>query len=150
NSFNAGNNPAQLGSMTFEEIKNSLGVFKTGFGVFFIDPKLLDIDTTGGVLRSARLKPGILTTPAVGTFGNFPLNSLWGPNFTQTDITVVKRTSFSERGNVEFRVIAFNIFNHANFSYGGDTFDGANFGRITGFASGTTSRQISGSIGINW
>ena len=151
NSFNAGSNPAQLGSMTFEQIRDSLGVFKTPQGVFFIDPKLLDITTnpTTGALVSARLKPGILTAPAPGQFGNFPRNSLWGPNFTQTDITLVKRTYFSERGNVEFRAIAFNIFNHPNFTYTGDTFDTANFGRITGL-TGTTSRQISAAIGINW
>jgi hypothetical protein len=151
NSFNAGSNPAQLGSMTFEQIRDSLGVFKTPQGVFFIDPKLLDITTnpTTGALVSARLKPGILTAPAPGQFGNFPRNSMWGPNFTQTDITLVKRTYFSERGNVEFRAIAFNIFNHPNFTYTGDTFDTANFGRITGL-TGTTSRQISAAIGINW
>jgi len=151
NSFNPGFNPAQLGSMTFNQIRDSLGVFKTPLGVFFIDPKLLDITTnpTTGLLASARLKPGILNSSAPGEFGNFPLNSLFGPNFTQTDITVVKRTNFSERGNVEFRVIAFNIFNHPNFTYGGDNFDGANFGRITGL-QGTTSRQISAAVGINW
>jgi hypothetical protein len=149
NSFNAGVNPAVLGSMSFEQIKNSLGVFKTGVGVFFIDPKLLDITIAGGKLSSATLKDGILLAPNPGEFGNFPINSLWGPNFTQTDITIVKRTNFSERGNVEFRVIAFNIFNHPNFTYGGNNFDAAPFGQITGL-TGTTSRQISAAIGINW
>jgi hypothetical protein len=151
NSFNAGNNPAVLGSMTFKQIRDSLGLFKTGSGVFFIDPKLLDIvlNPATGAISSATLKPGILLAPNVGQFGNFPLNSLWGPNFTQTDLTIVKRTNFSERGNVEFRVIAFNLFNHPNFTYGGDTFDSANFGRITGL-TGTTSRQIQGAIQVNW
>lgn len=152
NSFNAGAAPAQLGSMTFEQIKNNIGLFKTPLGVFFINPNLLDIVTNPatGALTSARLKSGILVAPAPGTFGDFPLNALYGPHFSQTDITVVKRTNFRERGNVEFRVIAFNIFNHPNFTYGGDTFDSANFGRITALANGTTSRQISAAIGINW
>ena len=153
NSFNAGAAPAQLGSMTFEQIKKSIGVFKTPQGVFFIDPKLLDITTnpSTGALVSARLKPGILVAPAPGTFGNFPLNSLYGPHFSETDVTLVKRTNFRERGNVEFRVIAFNVFNHPNFTYGGDTFDSANFGRITGFVTNCTcSRQISAAVGINW
>jgi hypothetical protein len=150
NSFNAGNSPAQLGSMTFEEIKKNLGVFRTPLGIFFINPSLLNIVLTStGALSSARLKDGILGAPAPGTFGNFPLNSLNGPNFTQTDITLAKRTSFSERGNVEFRMIAFNVFNHPNFTYGGNTFDAAIFGRITNL-TGTTSRQISGALSINW
>lgn len=151
NNFNAGLNPAQLGSLTFNEIKKNLGVFRTPLGVFFINPNLLDIVTnpTTGALTSARLKAGILGAPAPGTFGNFPLNSLFGPNFTQTDISLAKRTSFSERGNVEFRMIMFNVFNHANFTYGGNTFDDAIFGRITGL-TGTQSREISGAISINW
>ncbi|MFY9558445.1 MAG: carboxypeptidase-like regulatory domain-containing protein [Blastocatellia bacterium] len=150
NSFNAGINPAQLGSMTFNEIKENLGVFRTPQGIFFINPKLLDIVTNPatGALTSARLKEGILVPPAPGTFGNFPLNSLFGPNFTQTDITLAKRTYFTERGNVEFRVIAFNVFNHPNFNYGGNTFDTAIFGRINSTTG--IERQISFSLGINW
>jgi hypothetical protein len=148
NSFT--NSPSQLLGMTFAELKKNLGVYRTPIGVFFINPSLLNIVLTStGALSSARLKDGILGAPAPGTFGNLPLNALFGPNFTQTDITLAKRTSFSERGNVEFRMIAFNVFNHPNFTYGGNTFDTAIFGRITGL-TGTTSRQISGALSINF
>jgi hypothetical protein len=150
NSFNAGNNSAQLGSMTFEQFRNELGVYRTPVGIFFINPRNLDIVTnaTTGALTSARLKPGIFVAPAVGTFGNFPMNSLFGPNFTQTDFSLAKRTYFSERGNVEFRMIVFNIFNHPNFTIGNIAFDATTFGRIN--STRGNERQISGSIGINW
>jgi len=150
NSFNAGSNPATLGSMTFNEIKSNLGVFRTPVGVFFINPNLLDIVTspTTGLLTSARLKAGILTAPAPGTFGDFPLNSLHGPNFTQTDLSVKKRTYITERANVEFTMTMFNVANHANFVYGGNTFDSSNFGRITSTTG--SERQISFALGINW
>ena len=150
NSFNPGNNSAQLGSMTFEQFKASLGVFRTPVGIFFINPTKLDIvtNTATGALTSARLKPGILVQPAVGTFGNFPTNSLFGPNFTQTDFSLAKRTYFSERGNVEFRMIVFNLFNHPNFVIGNQSFEATTFGRITGTTG--IERQISASLGINW
>jgi hypothetical protein len=97
---------------------------------------------------TSTLKDGILAAPAPGTFGNFPLNSLYGPHFTQTDFSLVKRTNFSERGNVEFRVTMFNALNQANFSYGGNTFDSTSFGRITSTTG--TERQLHFALGINW
>src|SRR5262249_7912166 len=127
NSFNTTGglcSSAQLGSLTFEQFKDSLGVFRTPVGVFFLNPSLLNVATgpnaTTGLteLKSARLKDGLFVQPAPGKLGNFPQNSLFGPNFTQTDFTLAKRTYFSERGNVEFRMIAFNIFNHPNFVIG--------------------------------
>jgi hypothetical protein len=150
NSFNAGNNSAQLGSMTFDQFKNELGVFRTPVGMFFINPRNLDVvtNTTTGALTSARLKPGIFVQPAVGTFGNFPMNSLFGPNFTQTDFSLSKRTYFSERGNVQFSMTVFNVFNHPNFTIGNQSFEATTFGRIT--TTTGIERQISFNLGVNW
>ena len=154
NQFNAGNNSAQLGSMTFEQFKSQLGVFRTPVGIFFINPTNLNIvtstnATTGATtLTSARLKEGIFVQPAPGTFGNFPMNSLFGPNFTQTDFSLAKRTYFSERGNVEFRMTVFNIFNHPNFNIGNLSFEATTFGRITSTTG--IERQISFNLGVNW
>ncbi|MEW6125775.1 MAG: carboxypeptidase-like regulatory domain-containing protein [Acidobacteriota bacterium] len=150
NNFNGGSNPADLVGLSFDEFKKNLGVFKTAAGVFFINPTLLtlNINPTTGQLNSSRIKDGIFAAPAPGTFGNFPLNSLYGPSFTQTDFSVVKRTYFSERGNVELRVTAFNVFNHANFTFGSQTFDSASFGRITGTRG--IERQFHFALGVNW
>lgn len=150
NNFNGGTNPANLVGMSFEEFRDNLGVFKTPQGVFFINPNLLTIDVNpaNGQLRSVRIKDGLFAAPDPGSFGNFPLNSLYGPSFTQTDLSLVKRTYFSETGNVEFRATAFNAFNQANFNFGGSVFDSASFGRITGTRG--TERQFHFAIGINW
>ena len=136
--------------MTFEEFKKNLGVFRTPVGVFFINPILLNVvtNTTTGALTSARIKDGIFVQPAVGTFGNFPMNSLFGPNFTQTDFSLAKRTYFTERGNVEFRMTVFNVFNHPNFVINNQSFEATTFGRITQTTG--IERQISFSLGINW
>jgi hypothetical protein len=150
NNFNAGNNPAKLlGALTFDDIRNKLGVYKTAAGVFFIDPTLLNLTFgANGQLNSSRLKDGILGAPAPGEFGDFPMNSLFGPGYTQTDFSLVKRTNFSESGNVEFRFTAFNVFNKANFAFGGASFDSANFGRITGTRG--TERQLHFALQVNW
>jgi hypothetical protein len=157
NNFNAATSPADLVGMSFEEFRKNIGVYRTPAGVFYINPALLNIVTnpTTGALQSVTLKDGILAAPAPGKMGNFPLNSLYGPRFSQTDLSLVKRTQFTERGNVEFRMTMFNAFNNTNFRYTGDVFDSANFGRInqtTGAESTTNggARQLHFSIGINW
>jgi carboxypeptidase family protein len=157
NNFNAATNAADLVGMTFEEFRKNIGVYRTPQGVFFINPALLNItiNPTTGALATATLKDGILAAPAPGKFGNFPLNSLFGPRFFQTDLSLVKRTYFTERGNVEFRMTVFNAFNNTNFRYTGDVFDSVIFGRITQTtgAESTTNggaRQLHFSIGINW
>jgi len=158
NQFNSGtgsnngsvNNPAQLGSMTFEQFRKQLGVFRTPVGIFFINPINLNIvvNPTTGALTSASLKAGILTQPAPGTFGNFPINSLFGPRFTQTDFSLSKRTYFTERANLQFSMTVFNVFNHPNFVYNGNAFDATTFGRIT--TTTGIERQISFLLGVNW
>lgn len=65
------------------------------------------------------LNPAAFATPAPGTFGNVPRNSLRGPNFRQFDIVLNRRFRFSEKMNLEFRTEIFNIFNHTNFDVPG-------------------------------
>jgi hypothetical protein len=150
NSFNPGSNPAQLlGGMTLDQLKKNLGVFRHPAGVFYVNPSLLNIVTDDdGNLVSATLKDGILGAPSPGEFGNLPRNSLYGPRFFQADFSVVKRTYVSERANVEFRVTLFNAFNNPNFTYGGDDFDDATFGLVTGQSG--SPRIIHFAIGVNW
>jgi hypothetical protein len=67
-------------------------------------------------LPNGNLNPAAFTTPAPGTFGNLVRNSVHGPAFAQTDITVVKRFPVRESVSVEFRTEVFNLFNHVNFA----------------------------------
>jgi hypothetical protein len=126
------NNGAQLVGITFEEFRNNVGLFKTPAGVFFINPALLDITlNSAGKVATSRLKPGLMTAPAPGTIGNFPVNSLNGPNYFNFDFSVTKRIPIAERVRFEFKVTAINIFNHANFVFGNQNFDSTTFGLIT-------------------
>ena len=48
-------------------------------------------------------------------FGSMPRNSVIGPNFVNTDFSLIKHTKITERINSEFRAEFFDIFNHPNF-----------------------------------
>jgi hypothetical protein len=136
---------AQLTGITFEEFKKNVGLFKTPTGVFFVNPNLLDITlgtsgvTTGQAVR-ATLKPGLMSAPAPGTFGDFPINSLSGPSYFNFDLSVTKRFRITETVRFELKGTAINILNHPNFVYGTVNFDSTAFGRVT--AQRGVSRQM--------
>src|SRR5262249_34868121 len=162
NQFSAGNAPiigAQLAGISFGDFENAVGIFKTPDGVFFFDPKLLNITrNAAGQFTGATLKPGLLAAPAPGTFGNFPRNSINGPKFTQVDFSLSKRTHIYEKADVEFKFNLINAFNHPNFLFNTTAnstsmnFDAANFGRISTLRGTDTSwgRQINFILGINF
>lgn len=139
NNFNSDNNPAQLVGIGLDEFRKNAGIFKTSSGVYFFNPKLLDITTEdNGQFSGSTIKAGLLDTPAPGQFGNFPINSISGPSFWQADFSVSKRTKIYESAEVEFKATFFNAFNHANFifsnptnTFDGSIFDSASFGRIS-------------------
>jgi len=124
--------------------------------VFFVNPALLDITlgTTGsttGQATSAKLKAGLISAPAPGTFGNFPVNSLNGPSYFNFDFSVTKRIRITERVRFELKGTAINVLNHPNFifpatSTGGTTniinFDSTSFGRVTFQRGGSRAMNI--------
>jgi len=83
---------------------------------------------------------------AVPRFGNLGRNVIIGPAFGNLDFSVLKNTKLGEKLNFQFRVEAFDLFNHANFGQPGRVVGTASFGRITNtrFPTGDSgsSRQI--------
>ena len=145
------NNGAQLTGITFEEFKKNIGLFKTPSGVFFVNPNLLNltIPTTGpsaGKTTASVLKPGLMSAPAPGTFGDFPVNSLSGPSYFNLDLSFTKRIPITERVKFEIKGTAINILNHPNFIYGNTNFDSTSFGRITTQRGGSRSMNIIGQL----
>ncbi len=141
--FNNGtaNNGAQLTGITFDAFKKNVGLFKTPGGIFFVNPNLLDLtrDASGKVTKST-LKAGLMSAPAPGTFGDFPVNGLDGPRYFNFDLSLIKRIRITERVRFELKATAINILNHPNFifpvnSTGGGTnvlnFDSTTFGLVT-------------------
>jgi hypothetical protein len=154
------NNGAQLTGITFEEFKKNVGLYKTPAGIFFVNPNLLNITipTTGpsaGKATAATLKLGLMTAPAAGTFGDFPVNGLNGPSYFNFDASFTKRIRITERVRFEIKGTAINILNHPNFIFattaaGVSTnvinFDSTNFGRIFSQRGGSRAMNIIGQI----
>lgn len=147
NSFNAGNNPATLSGISFEDFKKNVGLFKTAGGVFFINPAILDITlNAAGKVATSKLKPGLFASPAPGAFGNFPLNSLDGPQYFNLDLSLTKRIPITEQVKFEIKVNAINALNHPNFIYGTQNFDATTFGLVTAQRGTARNMNIQGQL----
>jgi hypothetical protein len=61
------------------------------------------------------LNPGAFAAPRGLTFGDSGRNSLYNPSRINSDTALIRRFKVRERGEAEFRVEAFNVFNHTQF-----------------------------------
>jgi hypothetical protein len=83
---------------------------------------------------------------AVDRFGNLARNTVSGPAFHNTDLSVVKTLRPGGRHALQFRLDVFDLFNHPNFGPPGNVVGSPTFGKIsrtrlpTGEAG--SSRQI--------
>ena len=68
---------------------------------------------------------------APGTFGNAGRNIIDGPGYQSVNASLVKNTALTESVNLQFRVEAFNLFNHPNFNLPDNFFGSPTFGQIT-------------------
>jgi hypothetical protein len=57
---------------------------------------------------------GAFLIPAPNTFGNYPINTLFGPHFIQHDIALAKSFKMTERFSFVLPADAANAFNHTN------------------------------------
>jgi hypothetical protein len=57
---------------------------------------------------------GPFIRPAVATFGNIERNQLIGPHYFGTDASILKNFPIKESVTLQFRMDAFNLFNHIN------------------------------------
>lgn len=71
------------------------------------------------------------TNNAPGTFGNSGRNILTSPDYVDVDSAVMKDFHITERWGLNFRVEAFNVLNHTNFTPPLSAL-GATEGRLTG------------------
>jgi hypothetical protein len=99
--------------------------------------------------------PNAFIQPLPGTYGNAGRNILQGPGLAETDLSLSKKLSLSERLNAQFRAEFFNVFNHTNFN----TPNPVVYASATGGPSptagvitstSTTSRQIQLGLKLLW
>jgi len=80
----------------------------------------------------------LLSLPSLGQMGTAPRRFFYGPGIYNFDMAVQKNVRLSESKSLEFRLEAFNVFNHAQF-YGSAAVNGnissANFGEVVSAAA---------------
>ena len=90
------------------------------------------------VLSNPRLSewfnPACFTQPAAGQLGNANRTPLSGPDFVNTDFSVIKHFVPREGMRVDFRAEFFNLFNHPQFGAPGLNGYGADFASPSTFA----------------
>jgi hypothetical protein len=93
-------------------------VMLTGTGAFGARPKLVGIPTEGtsddpyNRLNAAAFAPP--TRPSIGI--ESPVNYVTRPGINNWDVSLQKNVTVTERAHLEFRVDAFNVFNHTQFN----------------------------------
>jgi len=85
---------------------------------------------------------GAFLFPASNTFGNYPINTLFGPHFIQQDLTLAKTFKITERIGFQLRTDARNVFNHTNLGTPNGDVQSPSAGQITGLAGGAFMRQL--------
>jgi hypothetical protein len=78
-------------------------------------------------------------TETLGQLGNVPRRFFYGPGINNFDMTLTKWLAITESKSLEFRMEAFNVFNHAQF-YGpaavnGEVNDAQTFGQVVSAAT---------------
>lgn len=130
----------------YDDSDNSLlGTLGNGINNYLLDtPEYhgapLDINTNPRNERPAfNNSPAAFTTEEPGQLGNVPRRFFHGPGIDNFDVTLSKRLRLTESKSFEFRVEAFNVFNHAQF-YGPASVDGEvnndpHFGQVVSAAT---------------
>jgi hypothetical protein len=104
---------------------------------------------------------GRFTGAGNGNIGNAGYNSLRGPAGFYSDLSVSKDIPVTERVKLQFRMDAFNIFNHPVYAFSGNNGANAcvdcantsltsNNGRITDIEAGTTMRELQFALRLNF
>ena len=85
---------------------------------------------------------GAFLVPGNNVFGNYPINSLYGPQFINQDLGISKKFTVREGMRLELRAESFNTFNHSNLGDPDGSVTGSNSGRISGLAPNYEMRRL--------
>jgi Carboxypeptidase regulatory-like domain len=94
----------------------------------------------------AEVCPGNVTAgcAAAGTYGNIGRNSFRGPSSLQFDAQISRIFPIGERFNTTFRLEAFNVLNHPDFSNPTSSLTSSTFGQIS--STTNQARVFQGSV----
>ncbi|HEV2342101.1 MAG TPA: carboxypeptidase-like regulatory domain-containing protein [Candidatus Acidoferrales bacterium] len=158
---NGNDGGVNITGMSLSQIQSRLGVIKTpchniagncvGAGeVFYFPATLLSNTLANGGGRANSAIFTACSTP--GSFCGRPF--IYGPGFFRADWSVVKDTKITEKTSFELRLDALNLFNNADFFYGGTasqiarstSIQSNSFGRITSAYQDTGADDFGGRI----
>jgi hypothetical protein len=103
--------------------------------------------SASGAANRGYLNPAAFSqipTSAFGTYGNISRNSFRGPTAYQFDAQVSRIFPIYERLNATFRLEAFNVLNHPNFSTPAAGLTSSTFGQIS--SQSNAARVFQGSV----
>src|SRR6185295_5189550 len=89
----------------------------TGDPNHWFDASLCDPRLPAGCSGASLLIP--VSSAGVFHFGSLGRNTLTGPSFFNTDVSLVKNTKVAGNARLQFRLEAFNVFNHPNLGQPG-------------------------------
>ena len=133
--------PRLSGELRSDEDNSLMGSIPNGVNNYSLDLP----DYNGAPLNStANPRNGLpyfnvsaFSENALGTPGNASRRSFYGPGTLNFDLALLKTVRFTESRSLQFRIEAFNAFNHTNFfgpaAVNGDI-DSALFGRVVNAA----------------
>ncbi|HEY0320727.1 MAG TPA: TonB-dependent receptor [Pyrinomonadaceae bacterium] len=101
-------------SLSTDQIKDLIGVFRTRCGVFYINPVAVNInlaDCSG----TGTANPAYFTQARSGEVGNLPRAFINGPLYFNWDASIIKNIQLTERVRFQVRAEFFNIINRTNF-----------------------------------
>jgi hypothetical protein len=143
----AGSGSFHVGTGSFDPITHTVPYFTPVATMAYPDPNTLALGTDACTLDRPTSAP--FAANACGTIGNIGRNSFRGPSGFYSDMSAVKKFQINEKLNAQFRVDAFNVFNHPVYAFSANNgastcidCQGGNNGKITSLEGGTTMRQL--------
>jgi hypothetical protein len=81
--------------------------------------------------------------PTSGTFGNLGRNTLYGPGFSNVNLSIAKNFRLPREGmSLEFRADAYDLFNHTNYHNPNAALGASDFGEITDSAGYVATLRV--------
>jgi hypothetical protein len=80
--------------------------------------------------------------PALGTYGNISRNAFRGPKYFAMDAQISRIFPIHENLAMDFRLEAFNVLNHPNFSTADAKLTDSTFGQVSATASNGTNNTF--------
>ncbi len=120
-----GNSIGVLNPQAYQTINGNAGNYYFNPGSFS-NTRLLNLDAIAQ--QDASQLPGY-------TYGTVPRNVFRGPGAFNVDLALAKTFKIFERATLEFRVDAFNVFNHTQFGNPDTSISDLTFGQISSTAA---------------